>query len=212
MRRIDRVSIRTSERPEELSLRPFLDEIESTKASNRSNRGGNNDSMKLRPPQSILNPALATCLGFGLAVAISGCSTQAPPPRQWGTCGLAGGVIGTAAGAGAGYGIAVLNTPHPSSSEYAATIAGGGVIGAIIGAVVGHEICDPLYPPPPPPPAMAAATPPPPPPRRRQFSMKSWSCVASTSISTKRRSVPAMRRSSTRPWRSSGRIRTSTSM
>lgn len=120
--------------------------------------------MKLRPPQSILNPTLATCLAFGLAVAISGCSTQAPPPRQWGTCGLVGGVVGTGAGTGAGYGVAVLNTAHPSTSEYAATMAGGAVIGGIIGAVIGHEICDPLIPPPPPPPAKVVAEQPLPPP------------------------------------------------
>ncbi len=120
--------------------------------------------MKLRPPQSILNPALATCLAFGLAMAISGCSTQSPPPRQWGTCGLVGGVVGTGAGVGAGYGIAVLNKSHPDTSEYAGAMTGGGVIGGIIGAVVGHEICDPVIPPPPAPPVMAATTPPPPPP------------------------------------------------
>ena len=120
--------------------------------------------MKLRPPHLILNRTLATCIAFGIAAAVSGCSTVAPPPRQWSTCGLVGGLIGTGAGAGAGYGVSELTESHPTTSEYAATIAGGAVIGGIIGAVAGHEICDPLIPPPPPPPVMAAAPPPPPPP------------------------------------------------
>ena len=120
--------------------------------------------MKLRPPRSIRNRTLATCLALGLVTAISGCSTQAPPPRHWGTCGLAGGVIGTAVGAGAGLGIAFLNKAHPNTEQLAAPTAGGAAIGAIIGAVAGHEICDPLIPPPPPPPIVATAPQPPPPP------------------------------------------------
>lgn len=120
--------------------------------------------MKLRPPQSILNPALVTCLALGLALAISGCSTTAPAPRTWGTCGIAGAAVGTVAGAGAGVGLSYLNDAHPNTGEYVGTAVGGGIIGGIIGAVAGHEICDPLIPPPPPPPVMAATTPPPPPP------------------------------------------------
>lgn len=120
--------------------------------------------MKPRPLHSIRNRALAIYFAFGLAAAISGCSTVSPPPRQWGHCGAIGGLLGFGAGTGAGYGIAVLNKAHPDTSEYAATMAGGAVAGGIIGAVVGHEICDPLIPPPPPPPVTAAAPPPPPPP------------------------------------------------
>jgi outer membrane protein OmpA-like peptidoglycan-associated protein len=119
--------------------------------------------MKLRPPRSTRNFNLIACLALGVAAAISGCSTQAPPPRQWGTCGIAGGVVGTAAGAGAGLGIAFLNKAHPDTSEIAAPTAGGAVIGGIIGAVLGHEICDPLIPPPPPPPSPPPPPPPPPP-------------------------------------------------
>lgn len=120
--------------------------------------------MKLRPPRSFRNRTLAASLALGLSAALSGCSTQSSPPRNWGTCGLAGGVIGTGVGAGAGFGIAQLATPHPTTSDYGATIGGGAAVGAIIGAVVGHQICDPLIPPPPPPVAMAKEVPPPPPP------------------------------------------------
>ena len=120
--------------------------------------------MKHQPPRSFRNRTLASCIAFGLAAAIGGCSTQSPPPRNWGNCGLVGGVIGTAVGAGAGFGVAQLNEGHPNTEEYAATMAGGGVIGAIIGAVVGHEICDPVITPPPPAPVVAAAPQPPPPP------------------------------------------------
>ncbi|HLX38688.1 MAG TPA: OmpA family protein [Candidatus Binataceae bacterium] len=117
--------------------------------------------MKLRT--SFGNLILVT---LALGVAVSGCSTNYPPPRQWDGCGAIGGLVGAAAGAGSGIAIAYSESAHPHTDPLVATGVGGGVIGGIIGAVVGHEICDPLLPPPPPPPApvIAQAPPPPPPP------------------------------------------------
>ena len=119
--------------------------------------------MKLRcsrPKRTVV-----ACVALGLTAAVSGCSTYAPPPRQWSTCGIIGGAIGTAAGAGAGVGVVEWDHNRRSGSDYAAGAGAGAVIGGIIGAVAGHEICDPLIPPPPPPPPpVAAAQPPPPPP------------------------------------------------
>jgi len=109
--------------------------------------------MKPRLPHSIKNRIVATCIAVSLGAAISGCSTQSPPPRQWDGCGAAGAVIGAATGAGAGIGVAYLAKNHPNTDDLVGTGVGGGLIGGIIGAVVGHEICDPLIPPPPPPPA-----------------------------------------------------------
>jgi OOP family OmpA-OmpF porin len=118
--------------------------------------------MKFRSSRLTRNFILTTCVAFGLTAAISGCSTQ-PPPRDWGKCGLAGGILGSMAGAGAGVGLAYLTTTRPSTAHTAAAAGGGGVVGAIIGAVAGHEICDPLTPPPPPPPPAPPPPPPPPP-------------------------------------------------
>lgn len=106
------------------------------------------------------------CLGFGLVIALAGCSTQ---PRQLGQCALAGAVVGGAAGTAAGVGIAYLftNHGHPGTDKLAAATAGTGAFGAIVGGLIGHEICDPLVTPPAPPPspvAAAAPGPPPPPP------------------------------------------------
>ena len=132
--------------------------------------------MKLLPSRSksIRSRTLAIALALGVVTAISGCSTQAPPPRRWGACGVVGGVVGSLAGAGAGMGIAYTNKAHPNTDEQAAAGAGGGVIGGVIGAVVGHEICDPIIAPPPPPlpppppPPPPLPPPPPPPPMRRE--------------------------------------------
>jgi OmpA-OmpF porin, OOP family len=134
--------------------------------------------MKPRPPRSIRNRTLATCIAFGVAAAISGCSTQTPPPRQWSTCGIAGGAIGAATGAGAGIGVAFLSKAHPHTDALVGTGVGGGLIGGIIGAVVGHEICDPLVPlpppplPPPPPPPTPPSPPPPPPVRHERLVLR----------------------------------------
>jgi OOP family OmpA-OmpF porin len=119
--------------------------------------------MKFRSSRLTRNLILSTCVAFGLSAAISGCSTQ-PPPRDWGKCGLAGGILGSMAGAGAGVGLAYLTTTRPSTGHTAAAASGGGLVGAIIGAVAGHELCDPLTPVPPPPPPAPVATPAPPPP------------------------------------------------
>ena len=120
--------------------------------------------MKHQPPRLFRNRTLAACIALGITAALSGCSTQAPPPRNWGNCGLAGGLIGAGVGAGAGYGISELAVSHPTTSDYGASIGGGAAVGAIIGVVLGHEICDPPVPPPPPPPMVAKEMPPPPPP------------------------------------------------
>jgi OmpA family protein len=118
----------------------------------------------MNPRPTHRNRALLVCIAFVAGVAISGCSTNAPPPRQWDGCGAVGGVLGAAAGAGSGLAIAYSENAHPHTNVLIATGVGGGVIGGIVGAVVGHEICDPLIPPPPPPPPVVAQAPPPPPP------------------------------------------------
>ncbi len=120
----------------------------------------------MKPRPTHRNLTLVTWIAFVLAIAISGCSTSYPPPRQWGPCGAVGGLLGTAAGAGSGLAIAYSENAHPHTNVLIATGVGGGVIGGIVGAVIGHEICDPLIPPPPPPPpapAPVVVMPPPPP-------------------------------------------------
>ena len=97
-------------------------------------------------------------------VALAGCGLR---DRKWGTCAVAGAVVGAALGGTAG-GVTVNNAQggdKVESWERGLGIGGGIVGGALLGAILGHAICDPLKeapaqpPPPPPPPPPAAAAP-----------------------------------------------------
>jgi outer membrane protein OmpA-like peptidoglycan-associated protein len=94
-----------------------------------------------------------------LSLALSGCAVMRD--REWGTCAIAGGILGAAVGATAG-GVAVNNThDHPANGERGAAIASGILGGGLLGALAGHALCDPVKPmptppPPPPPPAPPA--------------------------------------------------------
>jgi outer membrane protein OmpA-like peptidoglycan-associated protein len=97
-------------------------------------------------------------------VALGGCALR---DREWGTCAVAGAVVGAAIGGTAG-GVIVQNAQggdEVTDAERGAGIGGGIVGGALIGGLLGHAICDPLKeapaqppPPPPPPPPPAPAT------------------------------------------------------
>jgi len=91
----------------------------------------------------------------------SGCALR---DRKWGSCAVAGGILGATVGGVTG-GVAVNNSKdHPKSEERGGAIGGGIAAGGLIGALLGHAICDPMKEAPPPPPAVAQAPPPPPPP------------------------------------------------
>jgi len=100
-------------------------------------------------------------LGVLAAFLASGCAIR---DRKWGTCAIAGGVVGAAIGGTTG-GVAVNNRQdHPRNVERGAAIGGGIVGGGLIGALLGHVICDPEKEAPPPPQAPPPPPPPPPPP------------------------------------------------
>jgi len=96
-------------------------------------------------------------------VALGGCALR---DREWGTCAVAGAVVGAAIGGTAG-GVIVQNAQggdEVTDAERGAGIGGGIVGGALIGGLLGHAICDPLkeapaQPPPPPPPPPPPAAP-----------------------------------------------------
>src|SRR2546425_753189 len=99
-------------------------------------------------------------LGVLFVFLASGCALR---DRKWGTCAVAGGIIGATVGGVPG-GVAVNNTKtHPRNEERGAAIGGGIVGGGLIGALLGHAVCDPEKEAPPPPPPPAPAPPPPPP-------------------------------------------------
>jgi len=99
-------------------------------------------------------------LGVLFVFLASGCALR---DRKWGTCAVAGGIIGATVGGVTG-GVAVNNTKeHPRNVERGAAIGGGIVGGGLIGALLGHAVCDPEKEAPPPPPAPAPPPPPPPP-------------------------------------------------
>lgn len=96
-------------------------------------------------------------------VALGGCALR---DREWGTCSVAGAVVGATVGGIAG-GVTVQNAQggdDVSDTERLYGIGGGVLGGALLGALLGHAICDPVKPapapPPPPPPAAAAPAPP----------------------------------------------------
>ncbi|HSV05742.1 MAG TPA: OmpA family protein [Candidatus Binatus sp.] len=99
-------------------------------------------------------------LGLAVALALSGCTTI--NQRRWGTCAVAGALIGGTVGGVTG-GVAVNNNGNASNGERAAGIVGGGAAGALVGGLLGHVICDPMKEAPPPPPPPVAQAPPPPP-------------------------------------------------
>src|SRR5213592_4091895 len=101
-------------------------------------------------------------LGVLFVFLASGCALR---DRKWGTCAVAGGIIGATVGGVTG-GVAVNNRKeHPRNVERGAAIGGGIAGGGLIGALLGHAICDPEKEAPPPPPAPA---PPPPPPAKAE--------------------------------------------
>src|SRR5881275_2050207 len=92
-------------------------------------------------------------LGVLVVFLASGCALR---DRKWGTCAVAGGIIGATVGGVTG-GVAVNNrNEHPRNVERGAAIGGGIVGGGLIGALLGHAICDPEKEAPPPPPAPPA--------------------------------------------------------
>ena len=97
-------------------------------------------------------------LGLAIALALSGCTVT---ERRWGTCAIAGALIGGTVGGVTG-GVAVNNNGNASNGERAAGIVGGGAAGVVIGGLLGHAICDPMIEAPPPPPVAQAPPPPPP--------------------------------------------------
>ena len=100
-------------------------------------------------------------VAFGLLIVFlaTGCALR---DRKWGTCAVAGGLIGAAIGGTTG-GVAVNNrNEHPRNVERGAAIGGGIVGGGLIGALLGHAICDPEKVAPAPPPAPPPPPPPPP--------------------------------------------------
>jgi len=80
-------------------------------------------------------------LGLVVVMTLSGCA--AFRNRQWGTCAVAGGILGAAA-AGVAGGVVTNNEHDASDLERGGAIAGGIVGGATLGALLGHLICDPV--------------------------------------------------------------------
>jgi OOP family OmpA-OmpF porin len=82
---------------------------------------------------------LATALVVALSTA--GCGLQ---QREWGTCAVAGGVIGAAAGGITGGAASNNMDDDTNDAARGGAIAGGIAGGALIGALLGHMICDPV--------------------------------------------------------------------
>jgi OOP family OmpA-OmpF porin len=92
--------------------------------------------------------AAVVCLASGCAVG----------QRKWGSCAVAGGVIGATAGGITGGTLVNNLDDDPSDGERGGAIAGGIVGGGLLGALLGHVMCDPIEEPvvqAPPPPAEA---------------------------------------------------------
>ena len=71
----------------------------------------------------------------------SGCTLGG---RKWGSCAVAGGVIGATAGGITGGALANNIPDDPSDGVRGGSIAGGIVGGGLLGALLGHVICDPM--------------------------------------------------------------------
>jgi len=81
--------------------------------------------------------------------------------RKWGSCAVAGGVIGATAGGITGGALANNIPDDPSDGTRGGAIAGGIVGGGLLGALLGHVICDPMEEPVAQPAPAAAEAPPP---------------------------------------------------
>jgi OOP family OmpA-OmpF porin len=88
---------------------------------------------------------------FAVVVLASSCTLGG---RRWGSCAVAGGVIGATAGGITGGALVNNLDDDPSDGERGGAIAGGIVGGGLLGALLGHVICDPIDEPAP---AVAAA-------------------------------------------------------
>ena len=64
--------------------------------------------------------------------------------RKWGSCAVAGGVIGATAGGITGGTLMNNLGDDPSDGQRGGAIAGGIVGGGLLGALLGHVICDPI--------------------------------------------------------------------
>ena len=78
-----------------------------------------------------------------LAVAVLA-SSCAVGQRKWGSCAVAGGVIGATAGGITGGALMNNLDDDASDGERGGAIAGGIVGGGLLGALLGHVICDPI--------------------------------------------------------------------
>ena len=131
----------------------------------------------MRLKSRILNTVAAVASMALFASSMTGCA-YFQQPRQWGTCGIVGGLLG--AGEGAAAGIVIDDNAHGSnnSSNDSRVWAGlgGAAAGGLIGAVAGHYICDevilPPPPPAPPPPPPPPLPPPPPPPVKERLVLR----------------------------------------
>jgi OOP family OmpA-OmpF porin len=93
--------------------------------------------------------------GLLVMLSMSGCAAMRQ--REWGSCTIAGGIVGAAVG-GVTAGAAMNNVDDDADDEDRGLAIGGGVLGGgAIGALLGHLLCDPIPAAPPPP----AAAPPP---------------------------------------------------
>jgi outer membrane protein OmpA-like peptidoglycan-associated protein len=78
---------------------------------------------------------------LAVAVLASGCAVG---QRKWGSCAVAGGVIGATAGGITGGALVNNLDDDASDGERGGAIAGGIVGGGLLGALLGHVICDPI--------------------------------------------------------------------
>jgi len=78
---------------------------------------------------------------FAVAVLASSCALGG---RKWGSCAVAGGVIGATAGGITGGALMNNLGDDPSDGQRGGAIAGGIVGGGLLGALLGHVICDPV--------------------------------------------------------------------
>src|SRR5262245_16586197 len=79
--------------------------------------------------------------GILVVLMFTGCARMRE--REWGSCAVAGGLIGATIGGVTG-GVTVNNVADdPNNANRGGAIAGGAVAGGAIGALLGHLICDP---------------------------------------------------------------------
>jgi outer membrane protein OmpA-like peptidoglycan-associated protein len=78
---------------------------------------------------------------LAVAVLASSCALGG---RKWGSCAVAGGVIGATAGGITGGALMNNLGDDPSDGQRGGAIAGGIVGGGLLGALLGHVICDPV--------------------------------------------------------------------